>query len=127
MLVKCSRVMLSRQCMYWPCQWGYLFGKVVAYMLGKREVQGSVWPAGKVSHCYTNNTTPSTISGPVWETCRSQKYWVSSHSVTCLYLPIPYFICLLGHTLNGQCSHLPRQTAEAARLSFFWIGRYSHV
>ena len=49
---KCSRVTLSRQYMYWPCQRGYLFGELVTYFPAKREVPGSTRPAGAVSHCY---------------------------------------------------------------------------
>ena len=45
----CSRVMLSRQCMYWPCQWGYLFGKLVIYIPARQEVPGLNQPAGAVT------------------------------------------------------------------------------
>ena len=41
----CSSVTLSRQCMYWPCQWGYLFGELVAYTPAKWEVPGLTRPA----------------------------------------------------------------------------------
>ena len=47
-----SRVRLSRQCMYWPCQQGYFCGEVAAYAPGKRETRGSTRPASVVSHCY---------------------------------------------------------------------------
>ena len=51
----CSRVTLSRECMYWPCQRGYLFGELVTYSPAKREVLGSTWPASAVSHCCKYN------------------------------------------------------------------------
>ena len=54
----CSRVTLSSQCMYWPCQRGYLFGELVTYLPAKREVPGSTWPAGAVSHCYSCTMQP---------------------------------------------------------------------
>ena len=56
----CSRVTLSRQCMYWPCQRGYLFGELVTYSPVKREVPGSTGPAGAVSHCYMAPATRTT-------------------------------------------------------------------
>ena len=43
------------QIMKWslPYQWSCnIFGEVVAYTLGKREVWGLRWPASAVSHCY---------------------------------------------------------------------------
>ena len=55
----CSRVMLSRQCMYWPCQRGYLFN-----LFGK----ASTYTACSVSLCYillcqiSVFRTPGTVS-----------------------------------------------------------------
>ena len=49
---ECSRVTLSRQCMYSSCQRGYLFGEMVTYSPAKREVPGSTRPAMAVGHCY---------------------------------------------------------------------------
>ena len=53
---ECSRVTLSRQCVYWPCQRDYLFGELVTYSPAKRQVLGLTQPARAVSYCYTGSS-----------------------------------------------------------------------
>ena len=65
---ECSQVTLSRQCMYWPCQQGYLFGELVTYTPAKWEVSGSNRPAGAVSHCH-NGTQSGTTRGQYINVC----------------------------------------------------------
>ena len=74
---QCSRVMLSRQCMYWPCQRGCLFGELITYSPAKREVPGSTRPAGTVSHCYNGRCNKGLWVEMTGERCAvlNSLYW----------------------------------------------------